>query len=87
MRYVKRPLRSENRPVARHGSLLAGLLRCARCGRMLHVAYTGLNSVPRYSCQGAHLNHGGSKCIAFGGLRPDEAVAGEILRAVERSCR
>jgi len=65
-------------------SLLAGLLRCRRCGRMLHVAYSGSRSeVPRYHCRGAHLNHGAAWCISFGGLRPDQAVAAEVLKAVE----
>jgi DNA invertase Pin-like site-specific DNA recombinase len=64
-------------------SLLAGLLRCGRCGRMLHVAYSGKQAVPRYHCRGAHVNHGGAWCISFGGLRPDQAVGAEILRAVE----
>jgi excisionase family DNA binding protein len=65
-------------------SLLAGLLRCRRCGRMLHVAYSGSHGeVPRYHCRGAHINHGGNWCISFGGLRPDRAIAAEILKAVE----
>lgn len=67
-------------------SLLAGLLRCRRCGRMLHVAYSGTRSeVPRYHCRGAHINHGAAWCISFGGLRPDQAIAAEILKAVEGS--
>ena len=66
-------------------SLLAGLLRCGRCGRMLHVAYSGAKGdVPRYHCRGAHINHGTGWCLSFGGLRPDRAVAEEVLRAVDR---
>lgn len=65
-------------------SLLAGLLRCRRCGRMLHVAYSGSRGeVPRYHCRGAQINHGEAWCISFGGQRPDRAVATEILKAVE----
>ncbi len=64
-------------------SLLAGLLRCRRCGRMLHVAYSGIGGrVPRYHCRGAHINHGGSWCISFGGLKVDEAIAREVLQAI-----
>lgn len=64
-------------------ALLAGLLRCRRCGRMLHVAYGGLKGVvPRYHCRGAHLNHGTAWCISFGGLRTDAAVADELLRVI-----
>lgn len=65
-------------------SLLAGLLRCARCGRMLHVAYTGRAGAARYDCRGAHINHGTARCISFGRLRPDEAVGSEVLRAVQQ---
>jgi DNA invertase Pin-like site-specific DNA recombinase len=72
------------RKAARGGrALLAGLLRCRRCGRMLHVVYSGLRGgVPRYHCMGAHINHGEGRCISFGGLRVDEAVANEVLSAV-----
>ena len=64
-------------------SLLAGLLRCRRCGRMMHVAYSGQNGiVPRYHCRGAQINHGEDWCISFGGLRVDEAIAQQILVAI-----
>jgi DNA invertase Pin-like site-specific DNA recombinase len=64
-------------------ALLAGLLRCARCGRKLHVGYSGIGGrVPRYYCRGAHLNHGADWCISFGGLRADEAVTQEVLTAL-----
>lgn len=63
--------------------LLAGLLRCRRCGRMLHVAYGGHGgTVPRYFCVGAHINHGERKCISFGGLKIDEAVGRTVLQAI-----
>lgn len=64
-------------------ALLAGLLRCRRCGRMLHVTYSGSHGeVVRYHCRGAHINHGEAWCISFGGLRPDEAIASQILKAI-----
>lgn len=78
-------MKSRMEPKAGRGgrSLLAGLLRCRRCGRMLHVAYSGKRpGVPRYHCRGAHLNHGVAWCISFGGLRPDQAIAAEVLKAV-----
>ncbi|NLX20704.1 MAG: recombinase family protein [Phycisphaerae bacterium] len=65
-------------------ALLAGLLRCGRCGRKLHVGYSGRKGrVPRYYCRGAHLNHGGEWCISFGGLRVDQAVTQAVLEALE----
>jgi excisionase family DNA binding protein len=67
--------------VRRGDALLAGLLRCGHCGRRLHVSYSGTQGFcVRYSCQGAHFNHGTQRCIAFGGLRVDAAVAAETLR-------
>jgi excisionase family DNA binding protein len=63
-------------------TLLAGLLRCAHCGRKLHVAYSGSDgSVGRYHCKGAAINHGSpQKCISFGSLRVDQGVAAEVLK-------
>ena len=67
-------------------ALLAGLLRCGRCGRKLHVGYSGKGGrVPRYFCRGAHLNHGADWCISFGGLRADNAVAQQVLQALAGS--
>jgi DNA invertase Pin-like site-specific DNA recombinase len=65
-------------------ALLAGLLRCGRCGRKLHVGYCGTGGrVPRYYCRDGHLNHGTERCISFGGLRVDEAVVAAVLEAVQ----
>jgi hypothetical protein len=70
--------------VRRGPSLLPGLLRCGQCGRRLHVSYSGTKGyVPRYSCRGAALNHGTDRCLAFGGLRVDEAIEREILRVLQ----
>jgi DNA invertase Pin-like site-specific DNA recombinase len=65
-------------------ALLSGLLRCRRCGRMLHVVYGGhRGEAPRYHCRGAHINHGvEGKCISFGSLRVDDAVANEVLHVI-----
>jgi DNA invertase Pin-like site-specific DNA recombinase len=65
-------------------ALLAGLLRCARCGRKLHVTYSGIGGrVPRYGCRGGHISHGKAWCISVGGLRVDQAVAAQVLEAVQ----
>lgn len=64
-------------------ALLAGLLRCRRCGRMLFVAYGGRGvRRPRYTCRYGHNLNGTEPCISFGALRPDQVVAREILIAV-----
>jgi hypothetical protein len=65
-------------------ALLAGLLRCGRCGRKLHVGYSGVGGrVPRYYCRDGHINHGTQWCISFGGLRVDQAVVAAVLVAVQ----
>jgi DNA invertase Pin-like site-specific DNA recombinase len=66
-------------------ALLAGMLRCAHCGRKLHVAYSGSDgNTSRYHCKGAVNNHGSpNKCISFGSLRVDQAVAVEVLAALQ----
>ena len=67
--------------VRRGDALLAGLLRCGHCGRRLHVSYSGTDGCcVRYSCRGAHINHGTQTCISFGGMRVDAAVSAEVLR-------
>jgi DNA invertase Pin-like site-specific DNA recombinase len=65
-------------------ALLSGIVRCRRCGRMLHVSYRGKEHVvPRYDCNDAHLHHGEPRCLSFGGLWVDDAVANEVLHAIE----
>ena len=71
-------------PVLKGKGLLAGLLRCRRCGRKLSVAYGGKEGkVPRYACSRKRLMKGERDCLAFGGWRVDEAVGREVLRLVE----
>jgi DNA invertase Pin-like site-specific DNA recombinase len=62
-------------------ALLAGLLRC---GRKLHVAYSGTDgNTGRYHCQGGFINHGGDRCISFGGMRIDRDVAAEVIERLQ----
>lgn len=90
--YVRNLQRLEqNSPMVNKGktgrggrSLLIGLLRCGRCGRSMSVEYKGAtNNVPRYLCGSGSQQHGVDRCISFGGLRVDEAVAAELLRAID----
>ena len=65
-------------------ALMAGLLRCRRCGRKLAVRYTGSrHDVLRYCCYRGWLDNGEPRCIAFGGVPVDEAMAREVLRVVQ----
>ena len=64
--------------------LLAGLLRCRRCGRKLMVAYTGNGPfVLRYVCHRSALDNGEPRCITFAGVSLDEAISREIVTVLE----
>jgi DNA invertase Pin-like site-specific DNA recombinase len=68
----------------KHGdALLAGLIRCRRCGRKLTLRYSGAHHhIPRYSCSRGWLDNGEPRCIAFGGLRVDDAIEESLLGVV-----
>ena len=64
-------------------ALLAGLLRCGKCGRKLHVAYGGNGGrVPRYACQGGRVDRGSAPCMTLGGLRIDQVVCAQVIEAI-----
>ena len=66
--------------IRRGEALLPGLFRCARCGRRLHVQYTGKGgNTQRYVCRGAFSAKAVDNCIGFGGMRIDRTVAQEVL--------
>ena len=65
-------------------ALLAGLLRCRRCGRKLTVLYTGNHhDVLRYVCHRGWLDSGQPRCITFGGMSVNETIAKEVLCVVQ----
>ncbi|MBF8301128.1 MAG: Recombinase family protein [Acidobacteria bacterium] len=68
----------------RGAAMLSGLLRCGRCGRLLHVAYSGNGGqVPRYACHGGRVNRGAAACLSVGSLRVDRAVVDQVLDAIQ----
>src|SRR5437868_10681242 len=75
---------SHHHGAAKHGNaLLAGLLRCRRCGRKLTLRYSGAkHHIPRYSCSRGWMDNGEPRCIAFGGLRVDDAIEEALLMVV-----
>jgi excisionase family DNA binding protein len=72
------------RKSARGGrALLTGLLRCGRCGRMLHVFYGSKASRSyHYHCVGDQMRAPRGLCLGFGGVRVDRAVSAQLLAAV-----
>ena len=71
---------------ARSGpALLAGLLRCARCGRALQVTYSNSKQhapLPRYWCSGDRGHQLVRSCVTFAGTRVDQEIAAEVLQAL-----
>jgi DNA invertase Pin-like site-specific DNA recombinase len=62
--------------------LLVRLLRCGRCGRLLHVAYWGKSgTAARYLCRGDYAA-GGTYCTAFGGSTVDRRFGKELLEVL-----
>jgi DNA invertase Pin-like site-specific DNA recombinase len=85
-----RTMVSSNVPTSRHhgapkhgDALLAGLVRCHRCGRKLTLRYSGMkHQIPRYSCNRGWMDNAEPRCIAFGGLRVDDAIEQALLTIV-----
>src|SRR5262249_35284059 len=75
---------SRHHGAAKHGeALLAGLIQCCGCGRKLPLRYGGAqHRIPRYSCMRGWMDNGEPRCIAFGGLRVDDAIEKAILGVV-----
>ncbi len=65
-------------------ALLAGLLRCRRCGRKLTVRYTGRShDILRYCCHRGCMDNAEPRCIAFGGIPVDDEISRQLLRVVQ----
>lgn len=63
--------------------LLAGLLRCARCGHMLHVVYERRGGGGRYQCRQLNKARAAPRCISFAARRVDSAVEDVLLQSVQ----
>ena len=75
--------RDESVGPARAGQgILAGLLRCGRCRRKLHVRYWGKSgTAARYLCKG-DFDAGGTYCLGFGGSTIDRRFSEELLKII-----
>ena len=68
--------------VGRGSSLMAGLLRCRRCGHRLQARYS--SGGVRYVCHGGNRQRmrGAAGCLAFAGAGLESLLAEEILEVV-----
>jgi DNA invertase Pin-like site-specific DNA recombinase len=73
------------RKSARGGrSLLAGLLRCRRCGHTLQITYSGRESKsPEFRCLRRHHQTGSAPCVSCTGQVVEAAVSAQLLQAIE----
>jgi hypothetical protein len=63
-------------------ALLSGIIRCARCARMLRVIYgSGARPTHQYHCMGDQ-NRAAVRCLRVGGVAIDRAVGEQLLEAV-----
>jgi DNA invertase Pin-like site-specific DNA recombinase len=86
------PRKGEGGPPREGRALLQGLLRCGRCGRKMHSAYSGARGregfAQRYYCDpriGRISRHGpnGHECQGLGGRQLDEAVLEQVFRVLK----
>jgi hypothetical protein len=73
------------RKSARGGrSVLAGLLRCRRCGHLLQICYSGRDSTsPEFRCLRRHHQTGSAPCVSCSGKCIEDAVGQQILQAID----
>ena len=64
-------------------SLLAGLLRCGRCGRRLAPAYSGKATRLRYTCMRATIDSGAPVCLSLSGAFLDDFVAAQLMAVLQ----
>ncbi|MFN0282728.1 MAG: recombinase family protein [Kineosporiaceae bacterium] len=65
-------------------AVLAGLVRCGRCGRRMVVRYAGPKNSPSYTCTRGTADYGEPLCQGLSnGTALDELVAGQLLAAVQ----
>jgi Recombinase/Recombinase zinc beta ribbon domain len=65
-------------------ALLAGLVRCGRCGRRLMVRYSGAQQRVSYTCTRGSADYAEPLCQGLSNAtRLEELVAGQVLAAVQ----
>lgn len=69
--------------IRRGAALLTGLVRCGRCGHVMHVAYK--ENRFQYICQLANSHYAKANCQYLTGAPIDEAVVQEFFRVLQPS--
>ena len=63
-------------------ALLTGMLRCKRCGWVLHVSYDTRHGSTAYRCMAEFSRTGQKVCPSISGRPVDAAIGNEILRVI-----
>jgi DNA invertase Pin-like site-specific DNA recombinase len=63
-------------------SLLAGLVRCGRCGRRMLVRYSGSKGRHSYNCTRGSSDYADPLCQSLSGPALDDLIGGRLLAAV-----
>ena len=71
--------------MARKGqALLQGIVRCGRCGALLHLHYSGpQGEFPEYRCSADQSQFGGTDCQRVRALALDRQVEQRFLQALQ----
>jgi DNA invertase Pin-like site-specific DNA recombinase len=64
-------------------TLLAGLVRCGRCGWRMCISYPGAKCSARYHCQRLQREGGPTQCQSLPARGLDDLVSNQVLKAVE----
>jgi DNA invertase Pin-like site-specific DNA recombinase len=64
-------------------ALLAGLVRCGRCGQRMTVSYSGASRRHQYVCGRAATDYGGDRCQQLAGPGLDRFARQQVLAALE----
>lgn len=64
-------------------ALLAGLVRCGRCGQRMTVSYSGAGRRHQYVCGRVATDYGGDRCQQLAGPGLDRFVCQQVLAALE----
>ena len=63
--------------------LLAGLVRCGACGRLMHVGYSARNKAPAYHCRAGISDDRPSCGFHFSGVQPETIGVRAVFQALE----
>lgn len=71
------------KPTGHAPTLLNGIVRCGRCGKMMGARNSRASANPRYACDHEFREFGGLRCQSVVAAYPDRLIGSLVLKAVE----